>query len=177
MKQKQQIFRIVLAAILLSLSYVLPFLTGQIPEIGSMLCPMHIPVILCGFLCGWKYGVIVGFIAPIIRSLTLGMPPLFPTAVCMAFELATYGFFSGLLYNIFPKKNINIYIVLLISMIMGRVVWGSAMLMAVGFDFSRFNISVFWSGAVVSAIPGILIQLIIIPIIIMIYEKNKKIDL
>ena len=85
MKNRNQIFKMVLAAMFLALSYVMPFLTGQIPEIGSMLCPMHIPVLLCGFICGWPWGLVVGFVAPLLRSLTLGMPPLFPKAFCMAF--------------------------------------------------------------------------------------------
>ena len=109
------IFRLVLASVFLCMAYVLPFLTGQIPEFGSMLCPMHIPVILCGFICGWKYGLVVGFISPIFRSLTLGMPPLFPTAFSMSFELGAYGLLSGILYNhllncIFKKKELVIYL-------------------------------------------------------------------
>ena len=107
MRKESELFKIVLSSIFLALAYVLPFLTGQIPEIGSMLCPMHIPVLLCGFICGWKYGLIVGIIAPIFRSLTLGMPPLFPTALAMAFELGTYGLLSGLFYNVFNKNKKN----------------------------------------------------------------------
>ena len=105
MKTQNRLQKMVLAALFLALAYVLPFLTGQIPEIGSMLCPLHIPVLLCGFICGWPWGLAVGFIAPLFRSLTLGMPPLFPTAVCMAFELATYGAISGLMHKILPKKK------------------------------------------------------------------------
>ena len=109
MKTNRETVKITFSAIFLALAFVLPFLTGQIPEVGSMLCPMHIPVILCGFICGWKYGLIVGVVAPLLRSLTLGMPPLFPTALCMSFELATYGVVSGLLFVILPKNKIYIY--------------------------------------------------------------------
>ena len=91
MREHGKILKMVLAALFLALAYVLPFLTGQIPEIGSMLCPMHIPVLLCGFICGWQWGGVVGFVAPLFRSLTLGAPLFFPKAVCMAFELAAYG--------------------------------------------------------------------------------------
>ncbi|MBE6629112.1 MAG: ECF transporter S component, partial [Ruminococcaceae bacterium] len=81
MRYHNKTLKMVLAALFLAMAYVLPFLTGQIPEIGAMLCPMHIPVLLCGFLCGWPWGLAVGFVAPLLRSLTLGMPPLFPTAL------------------------------------------------------------------------------------------------
>ena len=94
MKNKE-IYSITLSSVFLAIAYVLPFLTGQVPQIGSMLCPMHLPVILCGLICGWKYGLIVGLISPLLRSLTLGMPPLFPTAIAMSVELAAYGFISG----------------------------------------------------------------------------------
>ena len=83
MKKRVSVIELVLGALFLALALVLPFLTGQIPEIGSMLCPMHLPVLICGFVCGWPWGLAVGFIAPLLRSLTLGMPPLFPTAICM----------------------------------------------------------------------------------------------
>ena len=95
MKKRNDIKKLTLSAMFLALAFVMPFLTGQIPQIGSMLCPMHIPVLLCGFFCGAPWGLVVGFVAPILRSFILGMPPLFPTAFCMAFELATYGFIAG----------------------------------------------------------------------------------
>ena len=75
------------SALCLALAIVLPFLTGQIPQIGSMLCPMHIPALLCGFLCGWQYGAVVGFVSPLLRMLMFGMPPVY-VAIAMAFELA-----------------------------------------------------------------------------------------
>ena len=90
-----------LAALFLALGLVLPFLTGQIPEIGGMLLPMHIPVLICGFVCGWKYGLVVGFITPLLRMMLFGMPPL-ATAVGMAFELATYGAVTGIVYHKLP---------------------------------------------------------------------------
>ena len=81
MKTKEHIMNLTRASMFLALAYVLPFFTGQVPQIGSMLCPMHIPVLLCGFLCGAPWGLMVGFIAPILRSFVLGMPPMFPTAI------------------------------------------------------------------------------------------------
>ena len=93
--KKTQIFRLVLSALFLALGFVLPFLTGQIPQVGSMLLPMHLPALVCGFVCGWPWGLAVGFVMPIARSFLFGMPPLVPTALAMAFELAGYGAAAG----------------------------------------------------------------------------------
>ena len=172
--KRSNILKMVLAAFFLALAYVLPFLTGQIKEIGNMLCPMHIPVLLCGFICGWKWGIGVGFTAPLFRSLTLGMPVLFPGAVCMAFELAAYGAISGLMYRVLPRKRINIYCSLIIAMIVGRLVWGAAMfLCVVGINGGAFGFSAFIAGAVTKAVPGIIIQIVVIPAVIMALEHSR----
>ncbi len=176
MKKKNTTINIVLSALFLALSYVLPFLTGQIPQIGAMLCPMHIPVILCGYVCGGPWGLVVGFIAPLLRSLTLGMPTLFPKAFAMAFELAVYGLMSGLLYRLFPKKTVSIYASLVLSMIAGRLVWGFVQFCCMGLDATKFTFSAFWAGAVANALPGIVIQLILIPVIIAVLEKVKLLN-
>ena len=161
---------LVLAALFLALALVLPFLTGQIPQIGSMLCPMHIPALLCGFFCGWPWGLAVGFIAPILRSVTFGMPPMFPVAICMSFELAAYGAISGLLYK--PRNKVSIYTALLTAMVVGRLVWGAARFVCAGLDASAFGLTAFWSGAVATAIPGIVVQIILVPILVMALEKH-----
>ena len=80
--------KLTLSAAFLGLGLVLPFLTGQVPQVGSMLLPMHIPVLLCGIICGWEYGLAVGAILPLLRSVIFGMPPMYPTALAMTFELA-----------------------------------------------------------------------------------------
>ena len=169
--RKSSVKTLVLAALFLAMALVLPFLTGQIPELGAMLCPMHIPVLLCGFFCGWPWGLAVGLIAPVLRSLMFGMPPMFPTAVCMAFELATYGSVSGLLYDKLPRKKSSIYIALLTAMVLGRLVWGAARFICTGLDVSAFGLSAFWAGAVTTAIPGIVVQIILIPLLVMILER------
>ena len=159
------------AALYLALALVLPFVTGQIPEIGSMLCPMHIPALLCGFMCGWPWGLAIGFIAPLLRSVVFGMPALFPAAVAMAFELAVYGGMAGILYHVLPKKNGYLYVSLVISMIAGRVVWGVVQVLLAGIIGSEFTWSLFITGAVVNAIPGIIMQLVLIPVIVITMEK------
>ena len=171
MKKHNQLLKMILSALFLALAYVLPFLTGQIPQIGSMLCPMHIPVLLCGFICGWPWGLVVGFISPLFRSLTLGMPPLFPKALCMAFELAAYGAISGLMHRFLPRKKPYIYVSLLTAMLVGRLIWGAAMLICMGITGGSFAFTAFLSGAVLNAVPGIIIQIILIPIVVMVTEK------
>lgn len=165
--------KMILSALFVALAYLFPFLTGQIAEIGAMLCPMHIPILLCGFICGWQWGGAVGIAAPLLRSLTLGMPPLFPTAVCMAFELAAYGAFSGIIYRVLPRKKLYIYCTLIISMILGRLVWGAATFACLGIKGTAFSFSAFWAGAVTNAIPGIILQIVLIPIIVILTEKIR----
>lgn len=174
MKKPKNIQNLTLSALFLALAFVLPFLTGQIPRIGAMLCPMHIPVLLCGFICGGPWGLIVGFVVPLLRSFIVGMPTLFPKAVAMAFELATYGLMSGLLYKVLPKKKIYIYISLVLSMLFGRLVWGFVQLCCVSFNVTAFGLSAFWAGAFANAVPGIIIQLILIPLIIIRAEKQQR---
>lgn len=172
------ILNITLSGLFIALGLLLPFLTGQIPEIGSMLCPMHIPVLICGFVCGWKYGTIVGFITPLLRNVIFSMPPLYPTALSMAFELATYGFIAGFLYELFSNNNKNgiiyIFITLIVSMILGRLVWGCIRYILAIIDGSySFTISIFLSGAFITAWPGIILQLILIPTLIITLEKTN----
>ena len=166
------------AAVCLALCLALPFLTGQIPEVGNMLCPMHLPVLLCGFICGPVWGATVGLVAPVMRSmLTGGFPPMFPTAVCMAFELATYGAVAGLMHRILPRKKPYVYCSLLTAMLAGRLIWGVAMFICIGIKGGSFTFATFLAGAVTNAIPGILVQIILIPILVMVLDNPKILKL
>lgn len=173
-KGKKELHNLTLSAMFLAMSFVLPLFTGQIQQIGSMLCPMHIPVLLCGFICGAPWGFLVGFIAPVLRSFIMGMPPMFPTAVSMTFELATYGFIAGLLYNKLPKKRVYVYTILLVAMILGRVARGVALFACLGFDTTKFGFGVFMSTVVLQSVPGIIVQIILVPLIVIAYGKNYK---
>ena len=166
--------KLTLSAMLLALGMVLPLLTGQIQSIGSMLLPMHIPVLLCGFLCGWQYGLAVGFILPLLRSVTFGMPPMYPVALAMAFELATYGFVTGILHARFRMRRLlALYLTLILAMLAGRLVWGVAQLVLLGIRGSAFTWSAFLAGAVLNAIPGIILQLVLIPVLVLALQKAK----
>ena len=157
----------------MAVGLVLPFLTGQIPQIGKMLSPMHIPVLLCGFVCGWQYGLAVGFITPLLRSVLFQMPVLFPSAVGMAFELATYGAAAGVVYTLFRKKNlVAIYATLIVAMLCGRVVWGLVSIVLYGIQAKQFTMEMFLAGAFIKAVPGIILHLILIPAIMFALEQS-----
>lgn len=166
-----QIRKLTYAALFLALAMVLPFITGQIPEIGKSLCPMHIPALLCGFLCGWPWGLAVGFIAPLLRSVVFGMPAMFPGAVAMAFELAVYGGLAGLLYRLLPRKKWSVYVALVAAMLAGRVVWGAVRLILAGLSGTGFTWAMFLAGAVTTAVPGIILQLVLIPVLVLVLER------
>ena len=162
--------KLVYSAMCLALCLVLPFLTGQIPEIGSMLLPMHIPVLLCGFLCGGGWGAAVGFCAPLLRFAIFSMPPM-PGCVSMAFELATYGLVVGLLHKKLGKGMKGIYMSLICAMVAGQLVWGAAQMAIMSLNGGSFPFSAFVAGAFTSAIPGIVLQLVLIPVLVRALDK------
>ena len=169
--KRDSIRKMVFSALFLALGLVLPFLTGQIPQIGSKLSPMHIPVLLCGFVCGWKWGALVGVVVPLLRSVLFGMPPMMPTAAAMAFELAAYGCAAGLLYDLLPKKAANVYAALIGAMVVGRVVWGVAAFALNSAMGAQFGWQAFAAGAFLNAVPGIILHIVIIPPIVLALEK------
>lgn len=173
MKNHKKIVNLVLAAMFLALALVLPFLTMQIKSIGKSLCPMHIPVMLCGYFCGPLYGAVVGIIAPLLRFALFGMPVVMPTGIAMSFELATYGFVTGFLYKKLPHKKINIYISLIAAMLLGRVVWGLVSAVIIGIFGNGFGWKAFMTGAFLEALPGIAVQLILIPVLVMVLRKHN----
>jgi uncharacterized membrane protein len=167
---------IVLSGLFIALGLVLPFLTGQLQNLGNKLLPMHIPVLLCGFICGWPYGLIVGFVLPLLRSSLFTMPPMLPVAVAMAFELAAYGFLTGFMYKVLPKKIIYIYPALIISMIGGRIIWGIVSLILYTASNTEFTFKMFLTASFINAIPGIIIQLIVIPATVVALKKAGNIE-
>lgn len=170
---KHQIKKLTYSAICLALCLVLPFLTGQIPQIGAALCPMHLPVLLAGFLCGPWWAAAVGALAPLLRhALFGGMPPLL-TAIAMTFELFTYGLLTGLLYRLLPRKMTSVYVSLICAMIGGRIVWGVAQVIILGLTDSVFGWAAFWAGAVANAVPGIIVQLVLIPILVVALQRAR----
>lgn len=171
---RKHIQKLVQSGLMLALCLLLPFLTGQIPQVGSMLLPMHLPVLMCGLICGGSWGALVGFVLPPLRYLLFGMPPIFPTGVAMAFELMTYGLVAGILYSRSKWKCVfALYRALIAAMVTGRLIWGIAQVILTGVSGEAFTWAMFLSGAFLTAIPGIVLQLIFIPAMMVSLGKAK----
>ena len=171
--QTSSLKNLVLSALLLAIGFVLPFFTGQIPAVGKMLLPMHIPVLLCGLICGWQWGLGVGFILPLLRSLLFIMPAMYPTAVAMAFELAAYGGIAGFLYNRSRWQCVvALYRALLAAILGGRIVWAAVRVVMTGVASVPFTWQIFLTEALVNAIPGIILQLVFIPVLMVALDRT-----
>jgi len=175
--KKNDTLRLALAATFLALGYLRPFLTGNNRQLGSLLSLMHIPVLLCGFICGWPYGLAVGFMTPLLRSLMIGMPMMLPAALAMAFELAAYGALSGILHAKLPKTSFFLFISLLVSMLLGRPVWGIASLLIYRVMGDPFTLEIFWAAAFATPWPGILLHLVLIPAVLLSLRKARLLPL
>lgn len=169
--EKHRAFPLICAALFLNLGLVLPFFTGNIPYFGQMLLPMHLPVLLSGIILGPKYGALVGLILPITRFFMIGMPPLFPFATAMTFELAAYGGIIGLLYTKLPKTVTYLYISLIGALLAGRVVWAIAMIVISSLSEINFSFQLFLAGAFINAFPGIILQIVFVPALVLALQK------
>jgi hypothetical protein len=146
--------------------------TIPIPYPGAVLLPMHIPVLICGFLCGWAYGALSGLMLPLIGFVLTGMPPIFPTGISMMLELAAYGALTAVLYRYTKGK---VLISLIGAMIGGRAVMAAVNTILFSFTDSVYGWSLFISSAFFTALPGIIFQIILIPIIVLSLKRAKLI--
>ena len=165
--------RTVLGALCVALCVVLPIAFHAIPNAGSIFLPMHIPVLLCGLVCGWPYGGVCGLIGPLISSLLTSMPPaaMLPS---MMVECCAYGFVSGLLMKYIRTKHsvADLYISLVSAMAAGRIIAGFAKAWIFTPGISPFA----WvTTSLVSGIPGIVIQLILMPMVVYALTRAKLI--
>lgn len=173
MKNKLSVRRLTLSAMLMAVGMLLPFLTGQIQHIGNMLCPMHLPVFIGGMICGPFWGLALGALLPLVRSIVFGMPVLMPAAFAMAFELAAYGFVSGHLRKKLPKTLGMLFVALVAAMLLGRIVWGLASVPVYGLAGKAFSWQIFMANGFVNAVPGMILQLIAVPAVVRALEKAK----
>lgn len=176
MKKQFTTKSVVLAGIFIALGLLLPMLTGHVEGLSRMISPMHFPVLIAGFVCGAPLGFAVGLLTPLVSSFATGMPPLFPHALSMAFELAAYGMIAGLLYNKLAKKPLNVYVSLLAAMLGGRLVGGIANAVLLGISGAGYSLEVFMTSMFINAIPAIISQIIIVPIIVLALKKAKLIQ-
>lgn len=167
--------KLTLTAMFLSLGIVLPMFFGQVPQIGSMLLPMHIPVFLCAFICGWKYSAPMSFILPLLRSVLFSRPNMYPEAISIAFELAVYALVAGLIFEAFSKKDLKaVYVSMISAMVLGRVVRILVQMALLGLKGTPFTFSAVFSSVVIVGLPGIILQLIAVPLILFTFKRNIK---
>ncbi|MGB4985542.1 MAG: ECF transporter S component [Erysipelotrichaceae bacterium] len=163
----------ILTALFIALGIVLPMAFHFIGS-GSVLLPMHIPVIIAGFVLSLPYAIIVAAVTPVLSSVLTMMPPVFPVLPFMFFELIAYGVVANILYRRLKK---NVYVSLIASMIVGRIVSGIAVYFLVTFFMAKLPSPwIFVSGSFLTGLPGIVIQLIVIPVLVKILEKGKVIE-
>ncbi|MFV0411966.1 MAG: ECF transporter S component [Oscillospiraceae bacterium] len=164
--------KLVISALCVALGVVLPVVLHAVPNAGSVLLPMHLPVLLGGLICGPVYGLAIGALTPLLSSLITGMPPAayLPSMLC---ELAVYGLVAGLLIRLIKTKSqtANIYLALIGAMLCGRLVYGA--LNALIFRAGDYSLSLWLTGAFVTALPGIVIQLVLISLVVVALRKAK----
>ena len=145
-----------------------------VPNAGSIYCPMHIPVLLCGLICGWQYGLLCGIAGPLVSALITGMPP---AAVLpgMLVECAAYGALTGLMMQLVHTKKVypDLYISLLVAMLGGRIISGIAK--ALIFSAGSYSMTAWVTGSFVTSLPGIIVHLVLIPSIVYALMKAKLI--
>lgn len=162
-------------ALFLTLGVLFPMVFHSVAKAGAILCPMHIPVLLCGFVCGPIVGAVVGAITPLLSSLMTGMPVAYPVALSMAVELCVYGASGGLVYRLLMKKQkikrFAIIISLVCAMLLGRLFGGAASAIFYKSIGWQYTFTIFLTGAFVTALPGIVLQFMIIPTAVYALDK------
>lgn len=172
--------KLCICAICIALCYVLPVVLHPL-GLGQTLSPMHVPVLICGLICGPVFGAFCGILGPILSSFLGGMPPMIALA-SMIPELVTYGVFSGILMRSVRTKSLlaNVHLSLIPTMILGRLVGAlsKALFYFIGvFGVSAFSLREVASAYFVATIPGIIVHLIFIPLLIVTLKEEKLIKI
>ena len=164
----------IITAVCIALCYVIPLMFHGIQNAGSIFCPMHIPVFICGLICGWQYGLLCGIAGPALSSALSGMPPV-AILPSMMVELAAYGTAAGLMMKLVRTKSTyaDLYISLIVAIVCGRVLAGLAK--ALIFARGSYSMSAWIAGNVVTSWPGTVIQLVFIPTIVFALMKSHLI--
>lgn len=165
MKRMSLVKKSIVTAVCIALCYVLPLLFHGVQNAGQVFLPMHLPVFLCGLVCGWPFGLLCGLAGPALSSALTSMPTVAILPVMMI-ELAVYGTISGLMMRLVRTKctYADLYISLLVAILSGRVVAGLAK--ALIFARGNYSMASWVTGYVLTSWPGTLIQLILIPSVV-----------
>lgn len=165
MKKISVVKKSIITAVCIALCYVVPLLFHGVQNAGRVFLPMHLPVFLCGLICGWQYGLLCGLAGPALSSLLTTMPPV-AMLPSMMLELAVYGCVSGLMMRFIRTKNTyaDLYISLIAALLCGRVVAG--LMQALIFSKGAYSMTAWVSGYVVTSWPGTLIQLVLLPSVV-----------
>ena len=175
MEKMSSVKRSILTAVCLALCVVLPQAFHAIPNAGALYSPIHIPVLLCGLVCGWPYGLLCGLAGPALSTLLTGMPPAAQLPPMMV-ECAVYGLAAGIFMRIVRTRSVyaDLYISLLSAMLAGRLAAGAAK--AAIFAPSSFTLAAWTTGYFVTALPGIVIQLVLLPSLVFALMKARLIQ-
>jgi thiamine transporter ThiT len=174
--QKSPLYPLVLSSLMIAIGIVLPFLTASNPALGSVFLLMHIPALFTGLILGPKYGLLVGLVTPLMRSVLVSMPPLYPQALVMSFEIGAYGLFAGLAKKLLPKKDVFAVVALIVGMLLGRAVWGLGAAIFYPLAGLNFSLDIFVKAAFITGLPGIGIQLVLIPTLYFALKKTHVLD-
>lgn len=174
MQKMSNVKKSIITAVCIALCYVIPLMFHGIQNAGSIFCPMHIPVFICGLICGWQYGLLCGIAGPALSSALSGMPPV-AILPSMMVELAVYGTAAGLMMKLVRTKSTyaDLYISLIVAIVCGRVLAGLAK--ALIFARGSYSMSAWIAGSVVTSWPGTVIQLVFIPTIVFALMKSHLI--
>lgn len=163
--------QLVLGALFLAMGVILPSIFHMSGISGQVFLPMHISVLMAGFFLNPIYALLLGALTPVLNMLITGMPPIFPIGIIMIFELAAYGFITALLVENFGKISS-----LIIAMFGGRIVAGLVVfILSAGFGV-KLSAFMFVKGAIITGLPGIAIQLIIIPLLVKALEEKYDLN-
>lgn len=174
MQKMSNVKKSIITAVCIALCYVIPLMFHCIQNAGNIFCPMHIPVFICGLICGWQYGLLCGIAGPALSSALSGMPPV-AILPSMMVELAAYGTAAGLMMKLVRTKSTyaDLYISLIVAIVCGRVLAGLAK--ALIFARGSYSMSAWIAGSVVTSWPGTVIQLVFIPTIVFALMKSHLI--
>lgn len=174
MQKMSNVKKSIITAVCIALCYVIPLMFHGIQNAGNIFCPMHIPVFICGLICGWQFGLLCGIAGPALSSALSGMPPV-AILPSMMVELAAYGTAAGLMMKLVRTKSTyaDLYISLIAAIVCGRVLAGLAK--ALIFARGSYSMSAWIAGSVVTSWPGTVIQLVFIPTIVFALMKSHLI--